>query len=192
MIHVLSSGLLTTVHAYTGDQRILDLEERQSFRNRSVIGGMGAMSARWAEDGSSKRHPLDDPRHQGASILISNANFGCGSSREHAPQALAKSGFRAVIAESFAEIFFGNATTLGMPCVAVTRDKIQDLAALTEKTPDVQLVIDLPAQTISAGSLTVPFTIKPGARDALGARARSGARGGFLLERHPVRAAAGG
>jgi 3-isopropylmalate/(R)-2-methylmalate dehydratase small subunit len=72
-----------------------------------------------------------------------------------------------VIAESFAEIFFGNATTLGMPCVTVTRDKVQELGALTEKQPELKLVIDLQAQTIAAGSLTVPFTIKPGARDAL-------------------------
>ena len=140
------------------------------FMKCVTFDGLGAHlfhDVRWAEDGSSKHHPLDDPRHQGASILLSNANFGCGSSREHAPQALAKSGFRAVVAESFAEIFFGNATTLGMPCVAVTRDKIQELAALTEKNPDGKLVIDLPSQTITAGSLTVPFTIKTGARDAL-------------------------
>src|SRR5690606_28757504 len=80
--------------------------------------GLGAHlfhDARFAEAGTSKGHPTDDPRFQGATILISNSNFGCGSSREHAPQALAKFGFRAVIAESFAEIFFGNATTLGMP-----------------------------------------------------------------------------
>src|SRR5688500_10744099 len=116
------------------------------FMKCVTFDGLGAHlfhDVRWAEDGSSKHHPLDDQRHQGASILISNANFGCGSSREHAPQALAKSGFRAVIAESFAEIFFGNATTLGMPCVAVTRDRIQELGALTEKSPDVKLVIDL-------------------------------------------------
>lgn len=122
---------------------------------------------RWAEDGAVKGHPIDDPRHEGASILLSNANFGCGSSREHAPQALAKSGFRAVVAESFAEIFFGNATTLGMPCVSVGHDRVLALAAVIEKAPATELSIDLQSQTVSAGSLSVPFTIKPSARDAL-------------------------
>ncbi|MEI6053075.1 MAG: isopropylmalate isomerase, partial [Opitutaceae bacterium] len=66
-------------------------------------------------DGSEKPHPLNEPRFKGATILLSGANFGCGSSREHAPQAIAKYGFKAVIAENFAEIFFGNSTTLGIP-----------------------------------------------------------------------------
>ena len=70
---------------------------------------------RFFEDGSEKPHPLNDPRFAGASILLSGENFGCGSSREHAPQAMYRFGIRAVIAESFAEIFFGNSTTLGMP-----------------------------------------------------------------------------
>jgi 3-isopropylmalate dehydratase small subunit len=72
-------------------------------------------------DGNDKDHPLNETRFSGASVLISNANFGCGSSREHAPQALYRYGFRAVIAESFAEIFFGNCCALGMPCVAATQ-----------------------------------------------------------------------
>jgi len=70
------------------------------------------------EDGSNKKHPLNEPRFNGATILLSGANFGCGSSREHAPQAIQKYGFRAVIAENFAEIFFGNSTTLGIHACA--------------------------------------------------------------------------
>src|ERR1041384_1109456 len=72
---------------------------------------------RFDKAGKAKGHPLDDPRHKGASILISGRNFGCGSSREHAPQALQKFGINAVLAESFAEIFAGNCTTLEIPCV---------------------------------------------------------------------------
>src|SRR5512143_3497892 len=72
--------------------------------------------------GVTTNHPLNDPRFRGATILLSGANFGCGSSREHAPQAIQKYGFKAVIAEGFAEIFFGNSTTLGMPCVSAARD----------------------------------------------------------------------
>ena len=72
---------------------------------------------RKAEDGTDKAHNLNDPRYAGASVLISGNNFGCGSSREHAPQAILRAGFEAVIAGSFAEIFFGNATNLGVVCV---------------------------------------------------------------------------
>jgi 3-isopropylmalate/(R)-2-methylmalate dehydratase small subunit len=122
---------------------------------------------RFSEDGSKKDHALNDPRFAGAQVLLSNSNFGCGSSREHAPQAIAKGGFRAVIAESFAEIFFGNSTTLGMPCAALGHDDMVLLAAAVEKDPSVVVSIDLASQTVSAGALKLPFSIKPGARDAL-------------------------
>jgi 3-isopropylmalate/(R)-2-methylmalate dehydratase small subunit len=122
---------------------------------------------RFAEDGSKKPHPLNEARFSGATILLSNSNFGCGSSREHAPQAMAKYGIKAVIAESYAEIFFGNATTLGMPCAAVGRDVIAALAAEVEKDPTIELTIDLQSLTVSAGALKFPFTIKPSAREAL-------------------------
>ena len=122
---------------------------------------------RFNEDGSKKQHPLNDPRFEGAKILISNSNFGCGSSREHAPQALAKFGIRAVIAESFAEIFFGNSTTLGMPCVSLSHDDIVKLAALVEKEPSTDVRIDLQANKVIAGPLSLPFTMKPSAREAL-------------------------
>ncbi|HEV8549905.1 MAG TPA: 3-isopropylmalate dehydratase small subunit [Polyangiaceae bacterium] len=122
---------------------------------------------RFDEKGERKAHPLNDPRFGKASILLSNANFGCGSSREHAPQALSKYGFRAVVAESFAEIFFGNSTTLGMPCVSVSHDGIVALSRAVEDSPDVQVTIDLVAGTVSAGSVSVPCTLKPSAREAL-------------------------
>src|SRR6201996_9444377 len=76
---------------------------------------------RFDENGKPKAHPLNDPAFQGATILIGGRNFGCGSSREHAPQAIYRYGFRAIVAESFAEIFFGNSITLGIPCVTATR-----------------------------------------------------------------------
>src|SRR6185295_15344070 len=76
------------------------------------------------------RHPLNDPRYAGASILVVNANFACGSSREHAPQGLVRAGFRAVIGESFSEIFQGNAAVLGMPCFAVDRAGAEALQRL--------------------------------------------------------------
>jgi 3-isopropylmalate/(R)-2-methylmalate dehydratase small subunit len=122
---------------------------------------------RYEEDGSKKQHALNDPRFAGASILLSNSNFGCGSSREHAPQALAKSGFRAVVAESFAEIFFGNSTTLGMPCASVSHADLLSLAAAVEREPNQALTLDLESSTVRVGTLRVPFSIKAGAREAL-------------------------
>jgi 3-isopropylmalate/(R)-2-methylmalate dehydratase small subunit len=140
------------------------------FMKCVTFDGLGAHlfhDVRWDESGAAKNHPLDDPRFKGASILISNSNFGCGSSREHAPQALAKHGIRAVIAESFAEIFFGNSTTLGMPCVSLPHDRILELAAVVEAEPAGEVKVDLEAQVVEARPLRIPFEIKPGARDAL-------------------------
>ena len=140
------------------------------FMKCVTFDGLGAYlfhDARVDENGAKKGHPLDDPRFAGASILLSNANFGCGSSREHAPQALAKHGIRAIVAESFAEIFFGNSTTLGMPCVSVSHEDVEALARVIEAQPSVPVTIDLVAGTVSAGSVTVRSSMKPAARDAL-------------------------
>jgi 3-isopropylmalate/(R)-2-methylmalate dehydratase small subunit len=122
---------------------------------------------RFDADERPRTHPLNDPRFAGASILISGRNFGCGSSREHAPQAIAKAGFKAVIAEGFAEIFFGNSTTLGMPCVTLKGDDIRRLVALVESQPDTEVTIDLEDGVVKAGELSLPLTIKPSAREAL-------------------------
>src|SRR5882762_3853082 len=99
-------------------------------------------------DGSDRPHPLNEPRFKGATILLSGANFGCGSSREHAPQAIQKYGFKAVVAENFAEIFFGNSTTLGMPCFEAGREDIARIAAAIEKDPSVEIVLDVVKQEI--------------------------------------------
>ncbi len=118
-------------------------------------------------DGSNKPHPLNDPRFNGAKILLSGANFGCGSSREHAPQAIQKYGFRAVIAESFAEIFFGNCTTLGLPCLSASREDIAKLSAAVEANPQLEIVIDVVAQEVRFGGQTVKATLRETARDGL-------------------------
>src|SRR5471032_528109 len=99
-------------------------------------------------DGSDKPHPLNEAAHKGATILLSGANFGCGSSREHAPQALQKYGIRGVVAEGFAEIFYGNSTTLGMPCVTASRADIEQIAAAVEANPGTEIVLDLVNQQI--------------------------------------------
>ncbi|HEY9155378.1 MAG TPA: 3-isopropylmalate dehydratase small subunit [Opitutaceae bacterium] len=118
-------------------------------------------------DGSDKPHPLNDPRFKGATILLSGANFGCGSSREHAPQAIHKYGFRAVIAENFAEIFFGNSTTLGIPCATAARADIAKIAAAIEANPQIEVVVDVAKQEIRFGGQTVKAAVRDSARDAL-------------------------
>jgi 3-isopropylmalate/(R)-2-methylmalate dehydratase small subunit len=118
-------------------------------------------------DGTDKPHPLNDPRLKGATVLLSGANFGCGSSREHAPQAIQKYGFRAIIAENFAEIFFGNCTTLGIPCVSAAREDIAKIAAAIERDPQTEVVVDVAKQEIRFGGQSVKASIRDTARDAL-------------------------
>jgi len=118
------------------------------------------------EDGTQKDHPLNQERHAEASILITGINFGCGSSREHAPQALSKAGFTAVIAQSFAEIFFGNCATLGMPCAMATAEHIDILAEAVNGDPNIEITIDVENLEVRFGDESIPVTIPDTARDA--------------------------
>jgi 3-isopropylmalate/(R)-2-methylmalate dehydratase small subunit len=117
--------------------------------------------------GNKIDHPIDRPKHKGATILLSGANFGCGSSREHAPQAISKAGFKAIIAENFAEIFFGNSTTLGMPCVTAAREDISKISAAVEADPQVEVTIDLVKLEARFAGQTVAIAQRESARDAL-------------------------
>ena len=112
-------------------------------------------------------HPFDDERFGGASILIVNENFGCGSSREHAPQALFRRGLRAVVGESFSEIFFGNAVMLGMPCVTAPAGAIAALQARVESDPSLAIVVDVASGRLECGGDVVDVQLPPNARDAL-------------------------
>ncbi len=114
---------------------------------------------RFDTDGNSKGHPFDDPRFQGASILLVNKNFGCGSSREHAPQALMRWGIKAVVGESFAEIFAGNCTMLGIPVVTASATHVQELMEQTKSSPQTAVVIDLEHQEIRYGAAPEPTRI---------------------------------
>lgn len=109
-------------------------------------------------------HPLDNDGYRGASILVVNANFGCGSSREHAPQAIRRRGFRAIVGQSFSEIFFGNSVALGMPCVSAAPDAIEALMAAVEEDPSTRIDVDLPAMTVTAGGRSFPIGLPPAAR----------------------------
>jgi 3-isopropylmalate/(R)-2-methylmalate dehydratase small subunit len=133
------------------------------------LGEFAFADAKAAEKAAGRIHPLDDARFTKATILISGSNFGCGSSREHAPQALYRYGFRAVIAESFAEIFFGNSTTLGIPCVKMSKQDISDLASLIEKTPSVLVTVDLTENKVTVDDVdfTAEISIPEQARKPL-------------------------
>ena len=122
---------------------------------------------RFTPEGKSRNHPIDQARHRGATILISGMNFGCGSSREHAPQAIVRAGFRAVIAGNFAEIFFGNSTTLGLPCVAAQPSDLRALGKLVTEKPETEVEIDLEKLTVKAGSLSLSVAMKPIAQQGL-------------------------
>jgi 3-isopropylmalate/(R)-2-methylmalate dehydratase small subunit len=119
------------------------------------------------DTGKITNHALNDARFKGATILLTGANFGCGSSREHAPQAIQKYGFKAIIAESYAEIFFGNSTTLGMPCVTAAREDIAKIAAAVEKDPQTEVTIDLVKLEVCFAGRSVKITQRESARDAL-------------------------
>jgi 3-isopropylmalate/(R)-2-methylmalate dehydratase small subunit len=110
-------------------------------------------------------HAFNDSRFTGASILIVNTNFGCGSSREHAPQGLVRAGYRAIVGESFSEIFQGNAAMLGMPCFVAGHEDVDCLQTLVAKTPDVVVAADVASGTITAGALRMTATLPPALRD---------------------------
>tara|TARA_B110000483_G_scaffold170552_1_gene201759 strand:+ start:211 stop:807 length:597 start_codon:yes stop_codon:yes gene_type:complete len=122
---------------------------------------------KFQEDGAKKEHPLNDPRFTNASIMLSGSNFGCGSSREHAPQSLYRAGFRAVIAGNFAEIFFGNSINLGIPCVSVSDDNRLKLASVITGSPEVQVIVDLVNIQIRAGDQIIECELRAGARESL-------------------------
>ena len=111
-------------------------------------------------------HPFNDPRYTGASILIVNANFGCGSSREHAPQGIARAGFGAVIGESFSEIFQGNAAVIGLPCFVADREAVNQLQTLVERTPEANITADVASGAVAVGSLRFNASVPSALRDA--------------------------
>ena len=119
-----------------------------------------------AEEAAPGSHPLSNPRFEGASILVVNANFGCGSSREHAPQAIRRRGFRAVIGESFSEIFFGNSVALGMPCVSASPEDVRRMMDAVEQNPALTLEVDVRGLTVAFGGTSAGLTMPRAARDA--------------------------
>lgn len=120
----------------------------------------------FADDRSQMKgaHPFDQEQFQGAEVLVVNGNFGCGSSREHAPQAIARWGIKTIIGESFAEIFFGNCIALGMPCVTAPAETTTALQAKLEADPTLSVDVDLNAMTVTCGDWSAPVHMAEGPR----------------------------
>lgn len=114
---------------------------------------------------SQGQHPFDQPQYQGAEILVANRNFGCGSSREHAPQALYKWGVRAIVGESFAEIFFGNCVAIGVPCLVADPADVRQLQDWVAANPQEQVTIDLEAMQVRFGNATIAVQMGTGSRN---------------------------
>jgi 3-isopropylmalate/(R)-2-methylmalate dehydratase small subunit len=131
--------------------------------------GLGAHAFeddRKAAKSKGTAHPFDDPRFSGARVLLVNRNFGCGSSREHAPQAIARAGIKAVVGESFSEIFFGNAVAIGLPCVTLPREAVAELEGLVERAPKSVLSVDLESRALTAEGKAFPVSVPDNAREA--------------------------
>ncbi|MFP4352633.1 MAG: 3-isopropylmalate dehydratase small subunit [Puniceicoccaceae bacterium] len=131
------------------------------------LGEYAFFDVRKNEDGSDKPHVLNEERFAEADILVSGANFGCGSSREHAPQSLHRYGFRGILAESFAEIFFGNSITLGMPCMTLARPDLDEIARTVSAEAATPVRIDVVERTVTVGEKTYPAGLPDPARDGL-------------------------
>ncbi len=130
--------------------------------------GEGAfIDERAADRKAGRTHPFDDARYAGGSILLVGRNFGCGSSREHAPQALQRFGIRALVGESFAEIFAGNCTVLGIPAVRVAAADVERLRLLVADDPALEVAVDLEARKVTASEWSCAADLPDGARLAL-------------------------
>lgn len=111
------------------------------------------------------QHSFDQPQYKGAEVLVVNRNFGCGSSREHAPQALAKSGIQVIVGESFAEIFFGNCLAIGVPCVTTDTATIKQLQEIIAKNPQVSITVNLETMQVHCGDFSGAIAINQGAKN---------------------------
>ncbi|MCZ6782190.1 MAG: 3-isopropylmalate dehydratase small subunit [Proteobacteria bacterium] len=134
------------------------------FLKAITFDGLGEGAFLDDREAAKGNHALDDERFEGASILIVGGNFGCGSSREHAPQALMRFGFRAFIGASFGEIFAGNCTALGLPCVTLDGADLEALMESVELDPGQQIQIDLQEMTVTSRAGSVHAHIPPGTR----------------------------
>lgn len=131
------------------------------------MGNYPFFDERFDGSGNPKPHPFNDPKYKGASILLVNKNFGCGSSREHAPQALYRFGIQAIVGESFAEIFAGNCVMMGIPTVTVGAAEIEELMGSVERSPEAQCAVDLEVKAVFCDGRKVAAELPETHRKAL-------------------------
>ena len=131
------------------------------------MGNYPFFDERFDGSGKKKDHPFNDPEYKGASILFVNKNFGCGSSREHAPQALYRFGIQTIVGESFAAIFAGNCTMMGLPAVVVGAKEIAQLMKSVEENPRTEYTVDLESKTLSYGDQKIAIDLPDTYRTAL-------------------------
>ncbi|MFC5136078.1 MULTISPECIES: 3-isopropylmalate dehydratase small subunit [Haloferacaceae] len=131
------------------------------------LGQFAFFDQRFDDEDNEKDHPFNEQKYKGANVLVANANFGCGSSREHAPQALMRWGIDAVVGESFAEIFAGNCLALGIPTVTAGTESIEALQDFVEENPDAEIDIDVEAETVTYGDETIDADVSEAQRKAL-------------------------
>ncbi|NNL65862.1 MAG: 3-isopropylmalate dehydratase small subunit [Myxococcales bacterium] len=129
--------------------------------------GLGEHAFEDDREQAKGNHPLDDERFAGAKILVVEENFGCGSSREHAPQSLLRFGFEAFVGGSFAEIFRGNCTAIGLPCVTLAPDDLEQLLESIELDPSQEVVVDIAARTVTSRAGTATASLPDGVRQQL-------------------------
>ncbi|RZV11193.1 3-isopropylmalate dehydratase small subunit [Natrinema hispanicum] len=131
------------------------------------LGEFAFFDLRFDDDDTPKDHPMNEDRFQDSSVMVVNSNFGCGSSREHAPQALMRWGIDAIIGESFAEIFAGNCLALGIPTVTADSETIEELQDWVDEHPDGEIEIGVEAEEVTYGDTTIDVTVDEAQRKAL-------------------------
>jgi len=136
------------------------------------------------------KHPFDQPQYQGAKILVVNRNFGCGSSREHAPQAISKWGIQVLIGETFAEIFFGNCVAIGIPCLTADAETVKRLQEIVTNNPQVAMTVDLQTMQVNCGDFVASVFMGEGARNMF-VSGTWDACGQLVSQREQIRATAG-
>jgi 3-isopropylmalate/(R)-2-methylmalate dehydratase small subunit len=146
----------------------IDTDRIMPARYLKVVSFEGLEKHVFEDDRRTNRgqHPFADMRYQDAAILVVNSNFGCGSSREHAPQGLARFGIKAIVGESFSEIFLGNCSVLGVPCFTADHETIEKLQTLIEQSPETPITANVETGRITAASLTVTAAMPAAVRDA--------------------------
>jgi 3-isopropylmalate/(R)-2-methylmalate dehydratase small subunit len=170
MNNIITNNITGTAMPVIGDDIDTDRIIPARYLKEITFSKMGKypfFDERFNLDGSKKAHSFNEARFQAASILLANVNFGCGSSREHAPQALYRWGIRAVIAESFGEIFAGNCLMLGIPTLVASKNDIDSLQIMADQHPEIEFKINLKDMTVQAGSVSISVTMNASSRMAL-------------------------